>query len=140
MLNFRLFGITLFIHLSSFSLFSIFAIQQHRSYCQFFVFFLQQFNNLLCIVNFQISPCGNTHPGHSTKFVTLPSSILLYWFYRFGISYCNSQLMWLVLLSVVWSQVRQFFLWECLCTINHDEITWVNLVVYWFILLMFTSM
>ena len=30
--------------------------------------------------------------------------------------------------SVVWSQVRQFFVLEYFCTINHDEIT-VTLVI-----------
>ena len=32
---------------------------------------------LVSIVNFPISPCGNSNPGHGTKFVTLPSSTLL---------------------------------------------------------------
>ena len=32
------------------------------------------------IVNLYFSSCGNSIPGHSTKFVTLPSSILLYEF------------------------------------------------------------
>ena len=105
--NFRLFGITLFIHLNSFSQFLIFTMRQivillsiisvHPAASQITV--------LNCL--FPISPCGNSNPGHGTKFVTLPSSILLCVFpFKTGSmclvicdgnSYC---LMWLVLLSL----------------------------------------
>ena len=50
--------------------------------------------------HFIISSCGNSHPGHGTKFVTLPSSILLYEFYikagsmYLKICYCSHYLMW----------------------------------------------
>ena len=37
---------------------------------------------------------------------------------------CNHYMLWLVLLPVVWSQVRQFFLMRIVFrAINHDEIT-----------------
>ena len=67
-----------------------------------------------CTPMSQIQWCWSTACLASTLSytLTLPSSIFPYWFYRFGISYCNCQLMWLVLLFIVWSQVRRFFLWE----------------------------
>ena len=49
--------------------------------------------NVHSIVNSKFSPCSNSNPGHSTKFVILPSSILLYRFYTFAISYCTHKLM-----------------------------------------------
>ena len=88
--------------------------------------------------NCPISPCSNSNPGHSTKFVTLPSSIFLYRFYMFEISYCNHQLMWLVLLLLCGHKWDSSSYENVFCAINHDEITWVTLVVYWFILLIFT--
>ena len=40
------------------------------------------------------------------------------------VRYYNGILMWLVLLLIVWSQMRWFFLMRIVfCTINHDEIT-----------------
>ena len=51
-------GIIQFIHCQ------MFIMWQLRSYCHFI-----------------ISSCSNSDPGYGTKFVTLPSSILLYEFY-----------------------------------------------------------
>ena len=113
--------------------FSLFGIKQFilfHSYCQLSIFTIQQLKILVSNVNFNLHHVASQNPGHSIKFVTLPSFILLYRCSMHVISYCNCILMWLVLLSIVWSQVRWFFLWECFCTINHDEITWVNIVVY----------
>ena len=63
-------------------------------------------HHMICLLSFIVkcSSCGNSNPGHGTKFVTLPSSILLFEFYvKAGsmclkICYCNHYLMWLVLL------------------------------------------
>ena len=77
----------------------IFTTWQLRSYCS-----SCSSSNTIVIVNFhfspcsnsnpgiyyqlQISPCGNSDPGHGTKFVTLPSSILLYKYYFKADSMC----------------------------------------------------
>ena len=88
----------------------MFIMQQLRSYCHFIM-----------------SSCSNSHPGHGTKFVTFPSSILLYEFYIkagsmcFKICYCNHYLMWLVLLLLCGHKWDSSFYENSFCTINHDE-------------------
>ena len=44
-----------------------------QDYCPFIMFIMQQ---LKSYYQFPISPCSNSDPGHGTKFVTLPFSIL----------------------------------------------------------------
>ena len=67
--------------------------------------------NIDCPIPF--SPCGNSDPGHGTRFVTLPSPILLYW--QIGQVLCVWLFCKLIIVvvstsSVVLSQVRWFFL------------------------------
>ena len=70
-------------------------------------------------------PCGNSYPGHGTRFVTLPSSILLYWQLGQVLHvwlFCKLIIVVVSTSSVVLSQVRWFFLMRNVFhTINHDE-------------------
>ena len=106
-----------------------------------FILFPSSLSSLTFSFLFSASPFFSVfHFMLFSQSLTLPSSILLYECYvKAGsmclqISYCNCYLFNVVSTSpVVWSQVRWFFLMRIVfCAINHDEITWVILVVYWF--------
>ena len=79
----------------------------------------------ITIVKFHFHHVATQYPGHSTRFVTLPSSILLYW--QLGQAchvwlFCKLIIVVVSTSSVVLSQVRWFFLLRnVFCTINHDE-------------------
>ena len=80
---------------------------------------------LLSFVNFQFQHAATQNPGHDTKFVTLPFSVLLYWIGPYIFEDTLMKQFDVVSTSlIVWSQVRQFFLMRIVfCTINHGEIT-----------------
>ena len=82
-----------------------------------------QLKILVSIVKYNFHHVATQNPGHGTKFVTLPSSILLYWFYWFAIKLPLLSIDVVSTSPIVWSQMKWFFLMRIdFCTINHDEI------------------